>query len=486
MIKVTVMKNLSYIALALLAGFITACASSDDTNYRPADPNRGTGVAPAVVSVTPSETKDVALTGQVVITYDKNIFLPPDVTIKVNGKYMAAEEVSASGQQLTIPVDMTGNTDYTIEVLKPTVRDENYNFAQDYTISFKTKAVNNFPAAGFDIAENLVTPGAMQQTVNLYNFLKENLGKNIITGAMADVNWNTGMADKMYEMAEKYPAINCFDFVHHIFSAPLNQQDWAPDYTDMTVVRDWWNNNGIPAFMWHWNVPINKMFARNFNRYAFYVNDASKANTTFDAEQATVPGTYENGIINRDLDIIADYFLALQAEGIPGIWRPLHEAAGNTNRYLDGKAWFWWGNKGAEAYKNLWIYMFEYFKQKGVKNLIWVWTSETDDPDWYPGDEYVDIIGTDYYENDESLYHTSIRDRMDAIMAISNKKMITLSECGAIPHIDNVLQGGDVWSWMMPWYGGYTTDATINSPTFFKEMFEHNNVITRDKMPSLK
>ena len=480
------MKKLSYIAIALLAGFSSACSSSDNSSYMPEDPTRGTGEPPVVVSVTPSETKNVALGTEVVITYDKAIFLPPDVTIKVNGTYVTAEDVTVDGQKLTIPVAMTGNTSYTIEVLKPTVRDENYNFAQDYTLSFKTVSVNSFPSSSFDIAENLVTANPMQQTVNLYNFLKENFGKNIISGAMADVNWNTSMADIMYDMAEQHPAINCFDFVHHIYSNPLNQQNWAPDYTDISVVKDWWNSNGIPAFMWHWNVPINKMYAHNFNRYAFYVNDDSKATTTFDAEQATIDGTYENGIINRDLEIIADYFLAMQAEGIPAIWRPLHEAAGNTNRYEGGKAWFWWGNKGAEAYKKLWIYMFDYFKSKGVNNLIWVWTSETDDPDWYPGDEYVDIIGTDYYENDASLFHASIRDKMDAILKISNKKIITLSECGAIPGVDNALQGGDVWSWMMPWYGDYTTEATINSPTFFKEMFEHENVLTREKMPSLK
>ncbi len=480
------MKKILYFVIVFITSVTTACSSSDDINYRSADPQRGTGVPPAVVSITPSTTTDVALSSEVVITYDKAIFLPPDVTIRVNGSYVSADDVTVNDKELKIPVDMVGNTSYKIEVLKPTVRDENYNFAKDYSFSFKTKSINNFPASEFQIADAPVTSDAIQATINLYNFLKVNFGKNVISGAMADVNWNTKMAEKMYEMTEKYPAINCFDFVHHIYSNPLNQESWAPDYTDITVVKDWWNAGGIPAFMWHWNVPINKMYAHNFKRYAFYVNDASKSCTTFDAEKALIPGSYENGIINRDLEIIADYFLAMQAEGIPAIWRPLHEAAGNTNRYDGGKAWFWWGNKGAETYKNLWIYMFDFFKQKGVKNLVWVWTTETDDPEWYPGDEYVDIIGTDYYENDKALYHQSLRDKMDAIMTISNKKILALSECGAIPEINNMVQGGDVWSWYMPWYGNYTTDATINSPTFFKEMFNNSNVITLDKMPSLK
>lgn len=53
--------------------------------------------------------------------------------------------------------------------------------------------------------------------------------------------------------------------------------------------------------------------------------------------------------------------------------------------------------KDAASYKRLWKLVYETFKQKGLNNLIWVWTSETNDRDWYPGDAYVDIIGRDVY-----------------------------------------------------------------------------------------
>ena len=39
--------------------------------------------------------------------------------------------------------------------------------------------------------------------------------------------------------------------------------------------------------------------------------------------------------------------------------------------------------------------MFRHFQQRGIHNLLWVWTSEIGDDDWYPGDEYVDIIARD-------------------------------------------------------------------------------------------
>ena len=61
--------------------------------------------------------------------------------------------------------------------------------------------------------------------------------------------------------------------------------------------------------------------------------------------------------MKESLEKIAGYLKLLQEAGIPVIWRPLHEAAGNTYTYNTG-AWFWWGADGAQAYKDLWIYVF--------------------------------------------------------------------------------------------------------------------------------
>ncbi len=36
-------------------------------------------------------------------------------------------------------------------------------------------------------------------------------------------------------------------------------------------------------------------------------------------------------------------------------------------------------------------------RHHGLDNLLWVWTSQVTDPDWYPGDDYVDMVGRDIY-----------------------------------------------------------------------------------------
>lgn len=50
----------------------------------------------------------------------------------------------------------------------------------------------------------------------------------------------------------KYPAINCFDYVH--LPASVAGADWI-NYGDITPVKDWSDKGGIVAAMWHWNVP---------------------------------------------------------------------------------------------------------------------------------------------------------------------------------------------------------------------------------------
>lgn len=488
------MKLLSMAAPALLAFTMVACSDDDDNNGA-IDPNADV-TAPKVVSVTPEDgATDLELIDKLVITYDEPVFRTPVTTIRVNGQYVD-EGVVAEGNQLIIPIEATGNTTYKVEILKPSVRDAEMNFASDFTTTFSTKAYNMFDPTLFDITESPVNPDATEPTKKLYAYLKSQFGQKVLSGAMAEINWNTQNAEMMYETTGKYPAINTFDFVHHIFSAPLNPSNWI-DYTNTQPVEDWFNAGGIVSCMWHWNVPASEAEKDNFDTYTFY-----DEGTDFTAQRATMStknsnGTYkyyEYEIFERDLNIIADYLLALQAKGIPVIWRPFHEASGNTGKYDGGHAWFWWGNGQGKArdyaqaprfFKTLWKNLYNGLKARGVNNLIWVWTSNGVDADWYPGDEYVDIIACDYYENDATLYHNSLSTNFNELIAITNKKMVTLSECGAIPAITNMMQGGDMWSWFMPWYGDYMTDP-YNSSVFMNTLMNSDMVITRDELPELK
>lgn len=109
-----------------------------------------------------------------------------------------------------------------------------------------------------------------------------------------------------------------------------------------------------------------------------------------------------------ELDNTAVALKQLQNAGVTVLWRPLHEMNGN---------WFWWGNDktnptNTTSYKKLWQSMFDYYTNTwGLNNLLWVYSVS---PSWdnsvtafYPGSNYVDIVGMDIYSDTLKPYKAS-------------------------------------------------------------------------------
>ncbi len=497
------MKKMFYMLAAMAAFTFAAC--SDNDNEVPAMRQFDDKEAPSIVSALPVDgAEELDTFENVVLTYSEPITVTPKTTIKVYTNdttytYLDDTISYAEGNKLIIPIHAKANQTYKIVVMKPTVRDSSYNFAQEYTLSFSTRAYNNWDSEQFDITPTLCNPSATEPTQRLYQYLADNFGKKVIAGTVANVDWNVENAEKMYQITGKYPALNCFDFIHFNDSKPLGNATWI-DYTKTSVVEDWYNNNGIVECMWHWNVPASEDKADDISSYT-----CSLDKTTFTCEQAVKSGTWENTRVKRDLNVVADYLLALQAKGIPVIWRPLHEARGNYGKWNgSGQAWFWWGSSGPDYFKQLWKLMYNTFKEKGVNNLIWVWTSDgywqddtdktiTNDAVWYPGDEYVDIIARDYYcKNLNTPYQSSLAQEYEELRKITGgKKLITLAECDAMPSVENMFNDGAMWSWSMPWYGKDSDgvdyfNSVYNTATFLKNYYNNKHVITRDLVPSFK
>jgi len=131
----------------------------------------------------------------------------------------------------------------------------------------------------------------------------------------------------------------------------------------------------------------------------------------------------------------------LQAAGLPVLWRPLHEPEG---------AWFWWGAKGTEPFKQLWRLMYDrYTNHHGLNNLIWVLASEH--PDWYPGDDVVDIVGVDAYPDDRS---DPLVGRWEPLVErFDGKKLLALTEFGGVPDVPAMQFLGVWWSFFASWTG---------------------------------
>ncbi len=201
--------------------------------------------------------------------------------------------------------------------------------------------------------------------------------------------------------------------------------------------------------------------------------------TSFDVANILTDGTIENKIMNRDLADIASRLSALQDENIAVLWRPLHEAAGNTEKYTGGTAWFWWGAAGADTYKQLWQYMFTYFQEQGVNNLVWVFTCDEDDYNWYPGDEYVDLVGADIYNVSST---TTIATQFEDMQNLYPNKMVALSECGAVPTVTDMFDAGAKWSYFMPWSGDYSDGVPMASDDWWTTAMQSDLVIKLDDL----
>jgi mannan endo-1,4-beta-mannosidase len=556
--------------LSLIAAFTFASCDTDVDHDIPAVD------APVLVSTTPESGAAKVKTGEITIEvkYDKNIFFATDnlSEIKFTGGELISADVLGASNILTVKVNVPGReTACSLSIPEGIVTGPNQMPAPAVSVQFSTVAL-----------DKTLVAATSAKAVKLYNYLLDNFETKTLSAMMANVAWNTEMSEKVYGWTGKYPAINCFDYVH--LPASVAGADWI-NYGDITPVKDWSDKGGIVAAMWHWNVPkkavgeasstqiwegetvmpgdwsgnvqmtddaVKVVFAdaqvgqvirvavkdvaagaqgsfknsgwseiasgtdyfdisgdytlvitedvlkslqeggliiggHDYTAVAVYLENNGtaldpnkdyafyKADTEFDATNATVEGTWENKVFTEDLKNAAAYLKLLRDADIPVLWRPFHEAAGG---------WFWWG-KDAASFKSLWIAMFNYFKTEGLDNLIWVWTTEGNDADWYPGDQYVDIVGRDVYNKETAdcvSEYTSIAENY-------GNKIVSLSECGTVGLISEQWASGARWSWFMPWYDGTNEDGSPvvhADEAWWKDAMSQEFVVSREELPSME
>lgn len=429
---------------------------------------------------------------ELVLTYNKMIRLSKSASVTLNN---AKVEVvtSATTAKIALPLEageayvLTISEGAFVSTLDSTIT------SQAFELNFTTK-----PDAGAEnITDHLSNANATQQAVNVYNFLLSQYGKKTLLASMANVNWNIAEAELVHAATGKYPAIATMDYIHMFTLTSHNPFEyWTVAYDNLSVVENWWNSNGLIAASWHWNMPATENHINSTEGYTCTPGAGSTDPQTTCAKPSNImkDGTWEKRIADEDLAKMAELLLALQTKGIPLIFRPFHEASGNTYspwNLVNGKpqgnaAWFWWGAEGAETYKQLWRYVYDYMKDAGVNNLIWVWTSQNNgDNDWYPGDEYVDMIGQDIYNQGCQNNAADFK----KLQAAYPNKMITLSECGNVGKVSEQWTAGARWSYCMPWYqyNAATLEGHEYADTqWWQDAVNCKNVITRDQMPSLK
>ena len=479
--------NMKQVLLSLLfALLMLSCGGDEATSAQGVAPGGGTPLAeaPKILSTSPANGADGLPIGDIDISLVFNQEVRPAASgvslIQVTGG-TAKSIKRASATTILVTVNCTQfDTTVSIAFAQGLVTGLSGRQSEAYTLTFTTQKKPEIAPGIPETPQTASTESAKQ----LYSYLLQQYGKKTISSVMADVNWNHSCADKVYQLTGKYPAMNCYDFIHICFSGPGS---WI-DYSNLQPVKEWADAGGLVQLMWHFNVPKSE----GATDYNFYSADAP-----FRPTRALTAGTWEHQWFYDQMDRVADILLQLQQAGIAATWRPFHEAAGNATARQQAdwtRAWFWWGIEGAAAYKRLWVAMFDYFQQKGIHNLIWVWTTQNyngnssqyrQDTEWYPGDAYVDIVARDLYGYNAAQNLQEFSE----IQARYPHKMVALGECGQGDGNDpstptDFWKAGALWSHFMVWYQQRTDHTdTMCSDDWWRAAMSSPYVITRDQLP---
>ncbi len=269
---------------------------------------------------------------------------------------------------------------------------------------------------------------ATPETVNMLAGLKQAAGEGIMFGHQDDLSYGLGWVypggeSDVKRVTGDYPAVYGMDMGDIEHRSPVNL-DSVP-FEDMKVfVRQIWARGGVITLSWH-------------------VDNLLTGGTAWDvtsdkAVASLLPGGEKHEEFKTWLDNVAEFLASLKDDkgvAIPVIFRPWHEHTGS---------WFWWGQDlcTTDEFIALWRFTFNYLcGEKNLHNLLFAYSSGGDIGsteqylERYPGDEYVDLMGFDYYQMSDAG-NSSFRENVSRVLgivteaAVAHGKLAALTEAG--------------------------------------------------------
>lgn len=280
------------------------------------------------------------------------------------------------------------------------------------------------------LSDKLATVEAVMLYHNMGNLAKS----KIMIGHQDALAYGMGWRDEEFksdinEVCGDYPAVFGWDLGHIGDSTNI-------DNVSFEKMKIWalkaYENGGVNTYGWH---------SRNFK------NDSSSWNTQ-ECVKDILPGGEKHNKYLEKLSLVADFFSELknkQGEAIPVLFRPFHEMNGG---------WFWWGAQSCspKEYKDLWRFTVDYLRnERDLHNIIYIYSTDVfnsadDYLTYYPGDDYVDILGYDDYKglNESSNTYKTIK-MLETLadLSVEKNKIYTISETG-LETIPNELWFTDV------------------------------------------
>ena len=489
------------LGLLLLAGCSNTTGNQGENSMPtetpvPTETPTPTPFVPEVLGV--FEAEDAMLTGNVKVT--KNYvegFQKAEtdtctfrVTVETEGFYDLVFRIASTSGEKTNPVlvdgtavgniytDQTYYQDSVIERVWFSVGEHTVavgvSWGWIYLDKMTVQTAAPLPDDLYQVEAKLINPNATDEAKRLMSFLTDIYGKQILSGQYCDEGPLGKEMQVIRNVTGKQPAVLGMDLMdYNGVNQAHNSSRKLP-----TKVQSFWDKGGIVTLCWHWNTSSEYAIGE---WYGTFYTDSTKFSLK-KALNGQDPAGYD--MLLKDIDNIAQPLLEIQAAGIPILFRPLHEASGG---------WFWWGASGPEAYKELWVLLYNKLTNEyGLNNLIWVWNGQ--DADWYPGDEYVDIMGEDIYPG-EKVYTSQATKFLEVAGYSTERKMVYLTENGCIFDPDLAVRDGAMWGMWGTWQGEFVRKTSAITPKLseqyteeymMKKAYGHEVVITLDEMPDLK
>ncbi|MEH6406305.1 MAG: glycosyl hydrolase [Leeuwenhoekiella sp.] len=289
----------------------------------------------------------------------------------------------------------------------------------------------------------------------------------------------------LHDITGKYPAVNGWELGHIELANNINL-----DTVSFSLMRD----------------HIIKSYALGaINTLSWHLDNPESGGSSWDVTPAAA-SILKGGANRQKYEIwvnrLADFLKSLKtADGkdVPVVFRPYHEMNGS---------WFWWGanNCTVDEYKQLFRDIVIMLKEKGVHNVLYAYAPNTlnnaaEYEHFYPGDDYVDIMGVDIYNHSgDDAFITTLQANLKVVkdFAMARKKPFALTETG------NVKPGYDKWftevlykgiensgiSWVLFWRNArkshyFATFPTEPAAEDFKELGSQRDILFLEDLQKL-
>ncbi|WBL23115.1 glycoside hydrolase family 26 protein [Zunongwangia sp. HRR-M8] len=286
------------------------------------------------------------------------------------------------------------------------------------------------------------------------------------------------------KVVAKQPALFGFDLGHLELGNTFNL-DTVPFAMMKQHTQKMYKEGGLVTFSWHLNNPV---------------SGGSSWDTTSAVSEILKEGAvsqkYKGWV--KQLSLFFNSLKDEEGKAIPVIFRPFHEMNG---------AWFWWG-KGRctpEDYKKLWIKTQQLFFENGVHNLLYAYSPNTmssaeDFDRFYPGDQYVDVLGVDIYNHSgDEEFIRSVTQNLQLLKkkSIAKNKPFALTETGNFSMASNAKWWTEVLypaikesgiAWVMVWRNArkdhyFSTYPSEKTESNFKKFEQKQDILF---LPELK